>query len=327
MSSGFLFTRRAFCCKFLLLAMVAAAISSFAHAQAPNQQHKLRQIMQNRQRFTLDKTIYVSAGFEDQAVATDFAAWLRSHGAAASHTISKTKKRVEFIRSASIAGVNGQDGWQITVKPRVIQVKYTTNHSLEQTLEQLKGLLVPGAVKYFPGGTYSDWGTRRETRDAKSTVDGATSRRSVADIESALRKQSQSSKQVFLTLISPTVWRMPSASLEVADPNNTLYPSDGCYTTKELQTIAAYCRQHRVDLVPTLDLLSENAPFQRTFGHSVFSVEGMRLVRAAIEDCVRIFKPGKICLGTITSQADARYLEFVSDLSNRLGVEIILLEL
>ena len=79
-------------------------------------------------------------------------------------------------------------------------------------------------------------------------------------------------------------------------------------------------------MIPTLELLHENKPFTEAFGHSVFSVEGMRLVRAAIEDCIEAMHPKKICIGTLSPNTDMRYLEFISSLASMLDVELVIIE-
>ncbi len=159
-----------------------------------------------------------------------------------------------------------------------------------------------------------------------NTLDAATRFLSVSQIETAIKNQ-PAGERFYLTLATSTTWRMQSPSLEIANPSALIYPAPGSlYTREQLQQIAATARTAGVELVPTLDLLIENQPFQRCFGHSIFSVEGMRLVRAALEDCVNTMHPERICLGRTTPDADERYRNFLNEIAGILGVKFIIFE-
>lgn len=315
--------RLAFCAAILLgSGSVAAQHKNAAGA------HKPRRAMQTRQKFLLDKTIFVTSDFEHRNTAADFAKWLRAQGVAASNAYNKARNRIAFVKVSSIDGASGQDAWQIAVKTRRITVAFTSENALRHAVEVLQSIVGKDASgkRYIPGSIIADWGARTASRDHDATADAASRLRSVDDLEAALKRLGGRSKEVYLILVNADHWRMESPSLELAGPAERLYPADGYYTTRQLQQLAAAAKRSHVEIIPTLELFSENRPFTAAFGHSVFSVEGMRLVRAAIEDCIEALHPAKICLGGLSPQADMRYMEFISDLASMLGVELVIIE-
>lgn len=291
-------------------------------------QHRPRISEPSRQKFRFDKTIFVTADFEHRNTAAEVAKWLRSEGAAASNAYNKARNRITFQRVPSIAGAAGNDAWHMVVKGARITVSFTSENALQHAIVTLQGMVAQeaGIGKYIPGGTYADWGTRTAARDHGATADAATTLRTTTELEMSFKRIGNRSKEVYVVLVDADHWRMASPSLELAGTGRRLYPADGYYTTEQLQQLAAAAKRNHIELIPTLELLSENRAFSAAFGHSVFSVEGMRLVRAALEDCIEALHPGKICLGSISSQADMRYMEFISDLASMLGVELVIIE-
>ncbi|MCC8062505.1 MAG: hypothetical protein LIO68_04595 [Rikenellaceae bacterium] len=319
--------RRWLCAAFGLAVLLCPLAAAGQH-KSPAGQHKPRQSVQTRQKFLLDKTIFVTSDFEHRNTSTDFAKWLRSQGAAASNAYNKARNRITFVKVNSIEGAAGNDAWQISVKTRRITVAFTSENALRHAVEMLEGMVVKDAAgnKYIQGGILTDWGARTAARDHDATADAASSLRPVSDLEAAVKRLGGRSKEVYLILVSTDNWRMESPSLETAGLANRLYPADGYYSTRQLQQLAAAAKQSHIEIIPTLELFSENRAFTAAFGHSVFSVEGMRLVRAAIEDCIEALHPAKICLGSMSPQADMRYMEFISDLASMLGVELVIIE-
>lgn len=314
-----------------LLAALLLFIPTGTVSAQPKQgagQHRPRLSEPSRQKFRLDKTIFVTADFEHRNTAADFAKWLRGEGAAASNAYNKARSRIMFQRVSSISGAAGNDAWYMVIKGARITVSFTSENALQHAMATLQGMVTQeaGIGKYIPGGTYADWGARTAARDHGATADAATTLRPTTELEMTFKRIGNRSREVYVVLVDADHWRMASPSLELAGAGRRLYPADGYYTTEQLQQLAAAAKRNHIDLIPTLELLSENRAFTAAFGHSVFSVEGMRLVRAALEDCIEAMHPTKICLGSISSQADMRYMEFISDLASMLGVELVIIE-
>lgn len=290
---------------------------------------KPRQTVQTRQRFLLDKSVFITSDFEHRNTPTELAKWMRTRGIAASNAFNKAKGKIVFVRVQAIDGAAGNDAWRMEVGTRLVTVSFTTENSLRYAVEALKNAVErdeSDGKYYIQGGTTTDWGARTTARDREATADAATSLRPVSDLEAAVKRLGGKSKEVYLILVNSDSWRMESPSLELAGPAKRLYPTDGYYSVRQLRLLADAARKSQVEIIPTLELFAENRPLVSAFGHSIFSVEGMRFVRAAIEDCVEILKPNKICLGRLSKQADMRYLEFISDLASMLDVELVIIE-
>lgn len=289
---------------------------------------KSRQSVPTRQRFWLDKSVFITSDFEHRNIPTELAKWMRARGIAASNAFNKARGRIVFVRVEAVEGATGSDAWRIEVKPRSITVSFTTENSLRQTVEMLQSMVErdPGGKYYIQGGMQAGWGSRTTARDYDATADAATSLRPVSDLEAAVKRLGGKSKEVYLILVNAESWRMESPSLERAGSAKQLYPADGYYSIRQLRLLADAARRSRVEIIPTLELFAENRPLMTAFGHSIFSVEGMRFVRAAIEDCVEMLRPSKICLGRLSPQTDMRYLEFISGLASMLNVELVIIE-
>ncbi len=317
-----------FCALFCAIVLLGGPLTATAQPKSSAGQHQPRHAVQTRQKFLLDKTVYVTSDFEHSNTAAELAQWLRSKGVAASNALNKASNRIILQKVHSIEGASGSDAWQITIKSRRITVSFTSENSLQYALHTLQNRIIkgPNGALYLQGGVLADWGARTAARDHGAIIDAATSLRSVGDLEAAIKRLGSRSKEIYLVLVDNNHWRMESPSLEAACTAGTLYPSDGYYRTEQLQQILAAAQRNRIEIIPTLELLSDNSTFRSTFGHSNFSVEGMRLVRAAIEDCIKALHPAKISLGTISPQADMRYMEFISNLASMLGVELMIIE-
>lgn len=281
------------------------------------------------QKFRLDNTVFISTDFEHRSVSTEMAKWLRSEGVAASNAFHKARNRISFVKVASVPGAKGSDAWQIEVKAKRVTVAFTTETALQNAIAALQGMLEQDEAgrRYFPAGTRVDWGVQHQPQPKREAVaDAATAMRSVDELETVLKQLSTKSGEVYLMLVSTDKWRMQCPSLEAARLTDRLYSTDGYYNTRQLEQLAATAKRSRIEVIPTLELLHENKPFTEAFGHSVFSVEGMRLVRAAIEDCIDAMHPNKICIGTLSPNTDMRYLEFISSLASMLEVELVIIE-
>ncbi len=303
----------------------------FAAAQSRNAAgpRKPRHEVPSRQRFLLDKSVFITADFEHRTVPTELAKWMRARGIAASNAFNKAKGRISFVRVKTIEGAAGNDAWRMEVGTRQITVSFTTENSLKHAVEAVKNAVRRGETDgkfYIQGGVTIDWGTRTAARDHDATADAATSLRPVSDLEAAVKRLGGKSREVYLILVNSDSWRMESPSLAMAGSTQRLYPTDGYYSIRQLRLLADAARKSQVEIIPTLELFAENKPLVAAFGHSIFSVEGMRFVRAAIEDCVEILRPNKICLGRLSNEADMRYLEFISDLAAMLNVELVIIE-
>lgn len=313
------------CLSFLLLTGAAQGVRAQQNQTLP---HQPRQVVPTKQKFRLDTDVLVTSAFDHKYVSSDFAQWLRTQHVPASTSLTKAKNRIVFEQVASIPGVSGSDALQITVKTRRITVNFTTENSLRYAVRILEGMILQDnrGVKYFPGGTVSDWGTRSGS-GKELMLDAASTMRPVSELETMIRRIPSVGKrgEIYVVLVDPAHWRMQSPSLEGLDPDQKLYPGNGYYRQEQLTQIREACRKSDLEMVPTLELFAENTPFTDALGHSVFSVEGMRLVRAALEDCKRILNPKKICLGAKPDGIPPRYQEFITELADILQVELVIL--
>lgn len=327
---------------FIIILTLSISITPAVHAEnsPPPRVAAPRDVTTTGGAFNMNQAIYVTGSEHSNAIYNDVAEMLRDLGATTSTTFSKAPARITFNRVPMIKGITGENALKITIKKRRITVLYTSDNSLRRATELLRSRIRTQNHPYsIPTGVIRDWGVQNAIRDRDATIDAASSFRHIAELETAIKKQSDKRvKELYIIVVNSENWRMQSPSLEVARAESfvgaspdassamSLYPADGHYTTEQLQRLVAACERLHITQIPTIELLDKNAPIEKCFGHSSLSVEGMRLIRAAIEDCAKAFHTKKICLGMRSAHADERYMKFIEDLFATLGYELVILK-
>ena len=94
-------------------------------------------------------------------------------------------------------------------------------------------------------------------------------------------------------------WRLQSKVFPMLnDSVNTTRQPGKYYTLEEARELAAFCKQHRVLLIPEIDMPGHSAAFVRTFRHDMQSPEGMKILKLLIDEVCETFDVPYLHIGT-----------------------------
>lgn len=225
------------------------------------------------------------------------------------------KTKIVIQRVGNIDNIREKDVLQIRVAPKKITISYTSDFAGARAVD-IFGKLISG--REIPGQEITDWGNSKIKR---GVIDVSSRLMTIAEIEGALRHNRE--REIYLQLVDEDNWRLESSVFTVVDPTAKVYPSNGYYRFSQIASLMSKLNTNRFTLIPTIELMSPNKVFEQATGHSQFSVEGMRFVRAIIEECVEKLNCKVISVGTKSDQADERYIKFLEQVASRCGVRLV----
>lgn len=244
----------------------------------------------------------------------EFLTLIRSQGATIANGFFEriSAPKIIFQHTQTIDGAMGTDALKITVTSKKVTVRYTSPGSLIRCYELLGGMIKDGRIA---GADIVDWGARKSK--ALGSIDLASKPRPMDEIERQIRANRSST--LYVVLVNSNKWQLRNT---VFTNVNSKYPFQAAYTVAQVNQMTEIARREKVTLIPRMELLAENAEFRAITGHSIFSVEGMRFVRALLEEYAQQVNFKKLSLGKRTSAVDNRYMEFIMQLAERCGLEI-----
>lgn len=251
--------------------------------------------------------------------------------------------KVALYQCDNIEGYDAStDALYIDVRNNKLSIYYTSKKSCRRAfamLESISRSRESDGLKGLIGCQAIDWMGGIRTRGAASLakvssahggaeIDAASSFMSKTELEGIIRKkaplaQNNGSNALFLEVVNHDNWRLESSVFSLINPNESIYPENKYYTASHINQLLQVASNERVTLIPTIDLFSDNKPFQEFTGHSLWSVEGMRFLRRIIEDYAQNVNCHKICLGDpdLADSVDPQYVEFVQNLLSKNSLE------
>ncbi len=226
-----------------------------------------------------------------------------------------------------------KDAYSINVSKNTAIIKYTSQEMLDMAIEVFEdffdksysGYIIRGGSAIF----YADDARNLagQIRSNSSGVyDGVTKKQSMKHIRSAMRSQLTRSDKFIFAMVSKDYFRVNFNVFNGINPTLGTICDKNSYTLSEIKTISAEARARGGEFVPAIDLLSDNKLFEQYTGHAMNSVEGMRFVRAMIEQCATEWGVKSICIGKLRDfELSDRYIEFITDIAARNSLEIIIL--
>lgn len=230
---------------------------------------------------------------------------------------------VSVKHSKIIKGSSDRNAFLIEVNQTSVKITYSSPTSLENAIETLKGLVVTDANgdKCIKGGKYT-W-----INDSKKTEGNTKKSHMAGEIKlllSSLDKMS-SGTETELILVTPTDWMIESPILEEFDNERKLYSSTNGYVScDELKDAVSKAFARGVNLKIILQLNQENIPFKEVTGHSIFSPEGMRFLRAALEQWHNLCGVSTVYVGQFSTSdmTSERFNYFLETISPLIGIKI-----
>lgn len=271
--------------------------------------------------FSLTRSIVVVSSRNELASQQAIIKLLAQQGVIASGSFSSRtfKSRIVLEKVRGIDNINESNAYKIKVTAKKITIYYTSESALERAITKFASLLTPR--KLIAAGEIVDW---NKSKIKKGVIDVSKKMMSISEIESSLKHNKE--REIFLQLVDEDNWRLESPAFDIINPGVKIYPSDGYYKPEQIATLLSKVNNSRFTLIPTLDLITPNKVFERATGHSQFSVEGMRFIRAIIEEFAEQSGCKKICVGTKGENTDQRYLDFFKIISEKCGLDILIIE-
>lgn len=226
------------------------------------------------------------------------------------------------------------EAYCIEVGKSKVAITYTSQEMLDRAVKQFYFLFdSPYGQRLIRGVNvchYADQPQKSTVKRNKAgIIDGVTTVLTTAQVESAIRAQLRSNPNSYFTLaiINRQMFRFDFNALRTLNANaKAICPADAKYSIDQIRRFVATAREAGGEFVPAIDLLSNNAPFEAYTGHPMSSVEGMRFVRAIIEECSRTWGIKSICIGRRANcEAGQQYFDFLNDIGVREGIELIIL--
>lgn len=264
--------------------------------------------------FSLNRAIVVDC--DNEAAKTKITELITKAGANVK-TRGLLASKIVVDRVRNIDGVTEKNAFQIKVTPRKVILHYTSDVSLNEAMLKLTEMVTYGKII---GRDITDWHT--SPLGNEGVIDCSTKILTATEIEGKIK--AERAKQVVLILADSDNWRIETDVFKLVNPQQNIYPDGKYYTQETIAAIIAKAARNKLTVVPMVELLTPNASFERVTGHSQFSVEGMRFVRAIIEELVQHLGCKKICLGTKSDAADERYMQFIEDIAAKCDVELLI---
>lgn len=277
-----------------------------------------KRIVSHGKEFSLERSVVVKATRADKDLKQAVLQLINSAGANSNTPFIslKTKPKIVIERVRSIEGVKEPDALQIKVTPMKVTINYTTEQSKKKVIVYLKALI---SGKVIQGSDITDWGGR--SKNTKGIIDASTTLLSISEIES--QTKGSHNKEVMIQFADSLNWRLESSVFALVNPDESPYPGSGYYHLERIAELSAKLAKSRMKIIPVIELLIPNETFLRVTGHSQFSVEGMRFVRAIIEEYASKLGCQKLGIGTLCGAGDKRYLEFVTDIASKCNIELV----
>lgn len=310
----------------ILLSLVALITSSHA-AYADGVQRK-----QHNKNFVLDsRKVYIKGS--DPVTTKMVSSKIQEHGATVTNDfISKIfGARIIFQSTSKIE--NSSSGYSIEVSPSKVAIKFTSAEMLDYALEEFNKLFIQsGSTRVINGCDIlcidNSYTNNSLTINSYGVIDGISNELSQKDIikEMKTRIEKQRKLDFILAVANRNVYRVNFKILEGLNPSYNGIAEGWTYSTDEIKEYVTQARQNGGEFIPAIDFLSQNERFEQYTGHTIDSPEGMRFVRAIIEECANDWGIKKLCIGTKSKITVEPYiLDFLESVAQRENIELIVI--
>lgn len=282
--------------------------------------------------FVVDSRKVVIKG-GDAATATMLSNKLKENGATITNDfISRLAGARITLQSTSKIGSKSK-GYSIEVRPSKISIKYTSQEMLESAMKEFYELfsqsesyrVVKGCDIYCYGAVPI---VNKFAVNSSGVIDGVTNELNNNDIQQEIktRIQKQNNPDFILAIANRNVYRVNFKVLEGLNSSYQGIAEQWTYPPSEIKQYVIEARQSGGEFVPAIDFLSKNERFEEYTGHKIDSPEGMRFVRAIIEECADDWGIKKLCIGTKSKMTVEPYiLEFLESVAKREQIELIVI--
>ena len=198
-----------------------------------------------------------------------------------------------LVQQAAIKRVDhlqNEEAYTLNVTPEGISIEAMSEQGIywaKQTLSQL-ALYEQGRFVGFMGCRIADWPSFRIRGFLQ---DVGRSYISMPELKKEIALLSRYKVNVFhWHLTENQAWRLESKRYpQLNDPSITLRMPGKFYTHEEARELVEFCRSHGVTLIPEIDVPGHSAAFERAFGCSMQSEQGVPIVRELLTEACDLF--------------------------------------
>lgn len=215
--------------------------------------------------------------------------WIEENGG----RVNEGAKRVIEIRLKDhVEGIslNEWEGYVLNVCSSRIVIEAVTERGAYWALQTLRQLTeFAGKTRYVPGCKITDWPAFRIRGFMHDVGRGYIP---VDELKREIALLSRYKVNVFHWHLTEDLgWRLESRLFPMLNDsiNFGRYPGK-YYTLAEAKDLVAFCRKHKVLLIPEVDMPGHSAAFRKTFRHDMQSPEGMAILKLLMDEVCETFK-------------------------------------
>ena len=185
--------------------------------------------------------------------------------------------------------VNREEAYRLTVEAKQIKIEAVSDRGIYWAVQTLRQLTFRQGKKLrVKGCEITDWPAFR-IRGVMQDV--GRSYISMEELKDEIARLSRYKINVFhWHLTENQAWRLESKLFPMLNDSINMTRMPGkFYTVEEARELVEFCKQHRVLLIPEIDMPGHSAAFVRTFRHDMQSREGMIILKLLIDEICEIF--------------------------------------
>lgn len=227
------------------------------------------------------------------------------------------------------------EGFSIKVSGSKIAVRYTSLPYARKAVDHLKTLYTePYAQRMIKGvnvvSTTSIKSGKQVTAPSINgqIVDCSATYQNVGAICAAVKRAVASgNRSVTVLMASPAAFRLNLECFKLFNPTAPIVPANEAYTAANYAEIVQFAQSNNIRVMLGVDLLADNEKFEQWSAHKLSSVEGMRIVRAVIEELGAKWGVKRLYIGRskIPQSIDRRYHDFLKKIAADNKIELIIL--
>lgn len=278
--------------------------------------------------FPLNRAIYINTKGLPKETAIEFEKFISLQGGSVEKSFFKKFfiPKIVFRQMSKVKEAQGDEKVRIEVSSKQVLIIYNTPRAALRGVELLLEIIKPrNGINVVDGVTITDWATRSFKQKTSLKNDGFDLTDPTINkqfIVSQIAKTAPNTT-LFLYAATPEKWAIKSNVLTDAnDQFNSLIAKPN-YSIEDINQIIEVGQKRGVNIILNVNLIEDSEIFKSITGHSIYSPEGMRFVRAIIDEYTSNLKQKTIAVGYIPAGINEFYLQFLNRVQELLGVEII----
>lgn len=271
------------CLSSFLFLFVALPFCTVATTITPALLPYPQNVVFSEQSFLLKEVTVVA----DEAWKPIIACWLSEMNV----SVKPESRKKIIVRKTDLAEapVNRHEAYKLTVSAKEIVIDAETEQGVFNAVQTLRQLVtVKKNNQYVSGCTMTDWPAFRVRGFMHDVGRGYIS---VEELKREIALLSRYKINVFhWHLTENQAWRLESRLFPMLNDSVNMKRLPGkFYTIEEAKELMAFCKQHRVLLIPEIEMPGHSEAFVRTFRHDMQSPEGMTILKLLMDEVCEVF--------------------------------------